>query len=123
MNAAFAAPAIAVLFQGGLTSVQAAGTASRYGEAMERARSHLALLAAADPVPGERSGDEGRGFHWQTRVEPIATATPAPAPGGAYAGGVTLYTLTAQVFWHATARSRVVSLSTRRIGPAIAASP
>jgi general secretion pathway protein I len=120
---AIAAPALAVLYQGGVASLRSAGTASRYGEAIERAQSHLAMLAAADLVPGERSGDEGRGFHWQTRIEPVATAAPAPAPRGPYAGGFTLYALTVQVSWHGAARSRVVSLATRRIGPATATPP
>ncbi len=120
---AIAAPALAVLYEGGIASVQAAGTASRYGEAVERAQSHLTLLAAAEFVPGERSGDEGRGFHWQTRVEPVATGAPSPSSRGPYAGGFTLYALTVQVSWHGTARPRTVSLATRRIGPAAAATP
>src|SRR5437764_8581843 len=70
---AIAGLALVGLFQagsGGLFSVDAAG---RTDEAVDRAQSHLAAFGRAGAlVPGEIEGDDGGGYHWRLRAQPIA---------------------------------------------------
>jgi len=71
---AIAAMAIGVLYNSGLGALHSTQVASRYDEAVARARSHLALAVHASPlVSGDWQGDDGGGFHWRLRVTPITS--------------------------------------------------
>ncbi|MGI4942078.1 MAG: type IV pilus modification PilV family protein [Janthinobacterium lividum] len=68
-----AAMALTLLGMAGVAGLRGATLSARYQEAVVRARSRLAVLQVA-PVPGDRQGDDGDGFHWHVRVTPLATA-------------------------------------------------
>jgi general secretion pathway protein I len=71
---AIAALALGVLYKSGIGALHSTQVASRYDEAVARARSHLALAVHASPlVSGDSQGDDGGGFHWRLRVAPIAS--------------------------------------------------
>ncbi len=118
-----AALALSILFSGslvGLTSVQAA---TGYEQALVRARSRLAAESLS-PAPADRQGDDGGGFHWHVRVQPIETyrgkaAEGEPAlPAASPAISVTLYGIAVAISWSAGGRMRTVQLETQRLGSA-----
>ncbi len=109
-----AALALGALSQGAAGGLQSARVSGHYQEALSRARSRLASLAA--PAPGEQQGDDGGGFSWQIRVTPLATAGRAregidPArPGQAVLLGVTV-----RISWRMDGGEREVALATERV--------
>ena len=107
-----AALALAVLFAGAAGGLRAASTASRYEQAVARARSHLAAEGgnASVLVPGARSGDDGSGFRWQTQVSPAGAMLLAGPP----ARRVLLYRVEAAESWE-EGRQRVVRLVSARL--------
>ena len=117
---AIASLALVGLFRAGSGGLFAADTAARVDEAVERAQSHLAAFGRTSAVaPGELAGDDGGGFSWRVRVQPIAVA-PVMVPGQpAAARG--LYSVQVSVSWRGAGRTRSVVLETRRLGPAGAA--
>ena len=69
-----AALALGVLYDAGVSALRAARAASRYEQAVARARSHLALAVHASPlVAGDWQGDDDGGFVWHLRVTPLAS--------------------------------------------------
>ena len=126
---AIAVPALALLFNQGITSVSTTRTSALYQEAISRAQSRLAAVSD-HPAAGERSGDDGDGFHWQTRIVPVGTTAPPRQTlrGSPYAAGSTLYAITVVVSWPGTSGfgasgTRAVTLDTRRLGPARTGGP
>lgn len=122
---AIAAPALALLYRQGVTSIGITQTAAAYQEATSRAQSRLSSLTDANLAPGDQSGDDGGGFAWRTRIVPLASAVPPrplPRPSP-FAGGTTLFAVTVEVAWPGPAGGRRVVLNTRRLGPAAAAPP
>ena len=132
-----AALALGVLFQGALGGLQSVRVAGHYEEALSRARSHLATLDRGGAlVAGERTGDDGSGFHWRIRIAPLATAAvaaaAAPALPGAVASGAAsapdaagpsaaraaLYAVRVTVSWTSDGGAREVVLDSERVGPA-----
>lgn len=112
-------PALAVLLSEGGLAVGATRTSTRIEQALARAGSRLDAVLDDRLAAGERSGDEGDGFHWHVLVAPVSTAVgPTPAPKGAYAAGIGLYDVTVDVSWPGPLRDQTVTLATRRIGPA-----
>ena len=117
MAESYAAAALGVLFYGALDGIRAARIATKSQEALELARSHLAMNAAA-PVPGNREGDDGNGYHWRIDVRPIdafdgspgaaSTARSPPAP-------VTLYAITVWVGWRDGSGAHDVRLDAERL--------
>jgi general secretion pathway protein I len=90
----------------GLTSV---GMAGRYEEAVSRAKSHLAALRSDTTlVVGEFTGEDGDGYRWRVRVQPVASSK--PASGGA--ATVTLYAIEVTVSWKTDRATRDVALRT-----------
>jgi general secretion pathway protein I len=74
-----AAAALGALFQSGLASLHSMQTASRYEEALARARSRLALATHGAPlVPGNLEGEDGGGYHWRVRVAPVSNTAVRP---------------------------------------------
>ncbi len=121
---AIAAPALVLLFGQGIGSVGAARTSALYQEAISRAKSRLETLSGRTLRAGEQSGDEAGGFHWRTRVVPLASvAAPRPPPGTSYAAGTTLFAVTVEVSWPGDSSARSITLDTRRLGPASADGP
>ena len=121
---AIAAPALALLLGQGVQSVTSAQAAARYREAVSRAQSRLDALVDQALAAGDRSGEDGHGFRWRTRIAAGASlpAQHQVAPGSAYAAGTTLYDVTVEVSWSGGG-TRAVTLGTRRIGPAAARGP
>ena len=120
-----AALALGVLLQGALASVRSVRVSGQYQEALSRARSHLAALDDGSLLkPGERAGNDGRGFRWQVRISPAATAPIGRGATNEAAGSrVALYAITVVVSWDGEAGSRQVRLDSERVAIALPASP
>ena len=104
---AIAALALAVLFPAAIDGLTAASEASRYEDALTRARSHLAGIAWP-PAPGDNEGDDGDGYHWHTRVVRDAAATSRQNVS------LTLYDVSVAISWEEGDRKRVVQLDSKR---------
>jgi general secretion pathway protein I len=109
---AIAAVALVGLFQAGSGGLFAVDTAARLQEAIQRAQSHLAAVGRdATLVQGEFTDDDGGGYHWRLRVQPIATRQ-ALTPNASSAGSATLYDVEVEISWP----GRSVVLKTLRLG-------
>ncbi len=116
---AIAALGLSALFGGTLGGLRAADAAGRYGEAVARARSHLAAVGHGAPLAaGDLRGEDGGGWRWRVRVAPVATV--AGPPGGAVP---TLFAVSVSVSWGEGEGERSVRLDTRRLGAAPPAGP
>ncbi len=113
-----AALALAALMRAGMSGLSATRVATRYEEAVARARSHLSAAAhGATLAPGDNQGDDGGGFHWRVRVSPVATITPPPLSPLRQSGPpITLYAVSVWIIWHDGGTSREVQLDTEQIG-------
>src|SRR6266480_747260 len=82
---AIAALAIVGLFHAAGGGLLAVNTAGRVEEAVQRAQSHLAAIGrSAALIQGEFTDDDGGGYHWRLRVQPVATRQ-VPADGNSAA--------------------------------------
>jgi len=99
-----AALSLGVVVSGSGTGLHSAQVAAHYGEALSRARSHLAA-ASVSPGPGQQEGDDGGGFRWRTLVTPVAVGSPA----------IVLYAIGVTVSWTADGGRREVTLVTQRL--------
>jgi general secretion pathway protein I len=107
--------ALVGLFRAGSGGLFASDMAARVDEAIERAQSHLAAFGRSGAVaPGEMDGDDGGGYRWRVRVQPIAVE-PVMAQGQPAAARA-LYAVEVQISWGAAGRTRSVILETRRLG-------
>ncbi|MDR3436841.1 prepilin-type N-terminal cleavage/methylation domain-containing protein [Telmatospirillum sp.] len=112
---AIAGLALAVMTDAATGGFLATKTAAGYQEAVSRAKSHLAALAAdAAFSPAEAEGDDGGGFHWRTRITEKARQNPDKG------GGLGLYDIEVGISWTAGGRQREVVLKTERVGQALA---
>ena len=111
-----AALALAVLTRAGLDGLYGAALSAHYQEALARAKSHLAAIGDA-PVPSDRQGDEGDGFHWHVRIVPLLAANvPSSAVGPTNAMApdqISLLVAHVTISWGAPPRS--VELITERV--------
>lgn len=119
-----AALALGVLYQAALTGLHAARIASRYEQALSRARSRLVIAGHGSPlVPGNMQGDDGGGFRWRLHVAPIETTAVRPFdPAGlrhAPDFQVTLYAVSVSISWDDFGAERFVRLDTELIGQAV----
>jgi general secretion pathway protein I len=108
--------ALAVLFRASLDGLGIANNASRYEDAVARARSRLAAVGASGYLqPGDTQGDDGGGFHWRLRIVALAVAV-APKVSGIAVNdeGATLYSVSVVESWDGGGRS--VVLNTERVG-------
>ena len=115
---AIAAMALAILFEAAANGNAAAQAASRYQEAVSRAKSHLAALGReASLTAGESTGDDGSGYRWRVRVTPVATAMlPRIRPSATgEAPHVTLFAIEVAISWPSDGKRREVVLRTRQI--------
>jgi len=113
---AIASIALIGLFQAGSGGLFAADTAVRAEEAVQRAESHLAAVGRdAALVQGEFNDDDGGGYHWRLRVQPVATR-PVLAPQGNTPATATLFEVEVAISWPGRAGDRSVVLKTLRPG-------
>jgi general secretion pathway protein I len=118
-----AALALAVLYQAALAGLHATRTATRYEQALSRARSRLVIAEHGSPlIAGDMQGDDGGGFHWRLHVTPIdATAVRPFDPVGLRQAPdfqLTLYAVSVWVSWDDFGTQRSVGLDTQQIGQA-----
>ncbi|MDT7949958.1 MAG: prepilin-type N-terminal cleavage/methylation domain-containing protein [Acetobacteraceae bacterium] len=106
---AIAALALTALTAAVAGSLRSSHDAALTEQAISRARSRLA--AAAYDSPGEHSGDDGGGFHWDEIVRPVSRT-----------GSATLYDVTVTVGWSSDGPHRL-TLHTLRFGAATAQTP
>lgn len=116
--------ALGVLYTAGVGGLQATQTASRYGEAVARARSHLTMATHASPLlPGDWRGDDGGGFAWHLRVAPIASTVVRPINALTARGSsnfpLTLYAIGVSIAWRDSDSVREVHLETEQLGQSI----
>ncbi|MGH7060270.1 MAG: PulJ/GspJ family protein [Stellaceae bacterium] len=115
---AIAGLALVGLFEAGSGGLFAVDTAARAEEAVERARSHLAAIGRnAAMTQGESQGDDGGGFHWKIRVQPLASRT-MPTPDGAASMAIALYAVEVDITWEEKGKQQAVVLKTLRLGSA-----
>jgi general secretion pathway protein I len=118
---AIAAMAIGVLYNSGLGALHSTQVASRYDEAVARARSHLALAVHASPLAsGDWQGDDGSGFHWHLRVASIASTAVRSVNMVTLRKSsnfpLTLYSINVGIAWRDGGAQREVRLETEQIG-------
>jgi general secretion pathway protein I len=118
-----AALALGVLYHAALGGLHATRTATRYEQALSRARSRLVIAEHGSPlVAGEMQGDDGGGFHWRLHVTPIdATAVRPFDPAGLRQAPdfqLTLYAVSVWVSWDDFGIQRSVRLDTQQIDQA-----
>jgi general secretion pathway protein I len=115
-----AALALGVLSDAGVSALRGARAASRYEQAIARARSHLALAVHASPlVAGDWQGDDGSGFTWHLSVTPLASTAVRPVNAVSLRAmssfPVTLCALSVRIAWREGGASREVRLDTEQI--------
>jgi general secretion pathway protein I len=112
---AIASFAFAGLFRAGSSGLFAADTAARTEEAVERGQSHLAALGRDVAIlQGDSEGDDGGGFRWRLRVQPLASEATAGQQGD-NTGRVTLFDVQVAISWKDGGHDRAVVLRSRRI--------
>jgi general secretion pathway protein I len=110
-----AALALGVMFEAAVGALRASHTAAQYGEAVARARSHLAMAKHGGALmSGDWNGDDGGGYHWHLHVAPIASATSHPAAGAPVA--LALYLVSVTVSWPDGDQTRQIRLISEQIG-------
>jgi general secretion pathway protein I len=115
---AIAALALVGLFKAGSGGLFAVDTAARAEEAIQRAQSHLAAVGRdAALVQGDFTGDDGSGYRWRLRVQPVANRQ-MPAPDGSSAARLTLFDVEVAILWSGRRGDRSVMLKTLRLGTA-----
>jgi prepilin-type N-terminal cleavage/methylation domain-containing protein len=121
---AIAAIALIGLFKAGSGGLVEADTAVRIEEAVERAQSHLAAFGLSDTIrAGRMAGDDGDGYSWEVRAQPIGVAAQpdlgAPTNTAQEVGPpLALYDIAVTISWRSGRRERSVLLETRRLGVA-----
>jgi general secretion pathway protein I len=109
---AIAALALGALFDGISDALRVDTIAMRTTEAVVRARSHLAIaLADETPVPGEQEGDDGGGFRWRVRYDPLATEPATDTEPAA-----TLYAVSVRITWKRGSGTAEVRLDSECLG-------
>jgi general secretion pathway protein I len=118
--------ALAALFRGGVDGLFASRLAERTQLAVARAQSRLtAACSGTQLAPGTRSGDDGGGFAWRTRVL-VAAATTVPRGTDDEPKPplrATLYAVEVDVSWGAAAAARHVSLATSCVSLSASGAP
>ena len=112
---AITAMALVGLFQAASGGLFAVDSAARAEEAVQRAQSHLAAVGRnAALVQGELTDDDGGGYHWRLRVQPVATRQ--VLADGNSAANLTLFDVEVGISWPGRNGDRSVVLKTLRLG-------
>lgn len=103
------------------TGLHATQTATKYDQAMVRAKSRLAAAVHGTRlVPADRRGDDGGGYWWRVRVAPVASASVRPVglvgPRAASSIPVVLYGVSVWIGWNDGGTDRQVRLDTEQVG-------
>lgn len=110
-----AALALGMMFKIATDSLQESAISARYEEAVVRAKSHLAMATDGGALmPGNWSGDDGGGYHWQLDVRPKSLAT--TTPNGRSPVPIALYDVSVSITWSEGDHTREVRLDTEQIG-------
>lgn len=113
---AIVAISLAAMMRAAGFGVAAVHHSDRYEEALTRARSHLAGLAAGfENLSGPGQGDDGNGYEWRLDIRPFtvpqeATTGPPPRPTPM------LYRVTVTISWVDGGGTRAVRLTSDRLG-------
>ena len=115
---AIASLALGVLFSAASDGLRGTDVAAHDQEAMARARSHLAALAAPGRlIASDRQGDDGGGYRWREHIAVLGTLPPgAPVGTAALHAGVTLYAVVVAISWS----GREIRFESERLGPPMA---
>ncbi len=113
-----AAAAITAILHAATGGVVSSRIAGRVDEAVARANSHLAALAALPLVESDRQGDESAGYHWHVRVVSAGIVHPSHVLTASPAGAVTLYRVSVSISWTESGHRRAVQLDSARLGSA-----
>jgi prepilin-type N-terminal cleavage/methylation domain-containing protein len=113
--------AAVVLFEAAGSGLRETQTASRYDQAIVRAKSRLAAATHGTKLAaGDWRGDDGGGFRWRLHVAPVATAALQPAglvgPRRAASIPVVLYAVSVWIGWDDGGTERDVRLDTQQVG-------
>ena len=110
--------AVAALMQAGASGLGATRVATRYEEAVARARSHLAAATHGGVlVAADNQGEDGGGFHWRLLVAPAATVLLRPQGAIQHPGAkLTLDDVSVWISWRDGDAVRDVRLDTKQIG-------
>ena len=113
--------AAAALFDAVGTGLRASQTASRYDEAIVRARSRLAAATHGTALmAGDWRGQDGGGFSWRLRVSPGPSAALQTeglvGPRAGTSVKVVLYDVSVWVGWNDGAALHEVRLDTKQVG-------
>jgi general secretion pathway protein I len=112
-----AALALGALYQTAIGGVRSTRAAARYNDALSRARSHLdTAVHGGTLAAGDSQGDDGGGFHWRLRIEPVAQTglRPDGLSSGTAQPLLALYGVTVWIFWDGEGSRRQVRLDTRQ---------
>jgi general secretion pathway protein I len=113
--------ALGVLYHGALGGMLQTRVALQYQEAIARANSRLATIGHGAPIePGDRSGDDGGGYRWHTRISVISTAPGDPDHKFPVAA---LYAVQVAIAWGEGDPQRSLELDTKRTGFIAPAAP
>ncbi|HEY3912671.1 MAG TPA: type II secretion system protein [Stellaceae bacterium] len=113
---AIASLALVALFQAGSGGLFAVDTAARAEEALQRAQSHLAAVGRnAALIDGDASGDDGGGYRWRLRIQPVMQRQ-GLAADGVTAQTTTLFDVEVAISWRQQGHTRAVVLRTLRLG-------
>ena len=110
--------AFSVLVRVAAEGARSAAVASRYQDAVSRARSHLDRISA-DLSPGEQEGDDGGGYRWRVWTRASGSTGKQDLAGQQVPGNdavvVTLYATTVWITWRDGATDRAVRLDSARL--------
>jgi general secretion pathway protein I len=108
--------ALVGLFQAGSGGLFAVDTAAGAEEALQRAQSHLAAVGRdAALIEGDSTGDDGGGYRWRLRIQPMSQRQ-GVAADGVTPQTTTLFDVEIAISWQSRGRQRAVVLRTLRLG-------
>ena len=113
--------AAVALFEAAGSGLHQTQTASRYDQAIVRAKSRLAAAVhGTNLAAGDWRGDDGGGFRWRLHVAPVAGASLRPlgliGPRAASSVPVVLYDVSVWIGWTDGGTERDVRLETEQVG-------
>jgi prepilin-type N-terminal cleavage/methylation domain-containing protein len=108
---------LGAMFQAAAGGLRNGAAASRYTDALSRARSHLDS-AGVHLMSGDQQGDDGDGFRWRVLTRAVGSTGRQDSAGRAVDADtlvVTLYAITVWISWSDGTRGRLVRLDSARL--------